>query len=537
MILTQLDPPLSEGAHKVAEVLAELPLASAQDLIAVMRCKPATLYRRLKELRDASLGDSVKLGWTRERTDRLFFTDEGIAKSGRSPISWHDQGHRCRLLERFPSVEWFYPMVGSVEGMGQFKAFQWVEDKGLDAAAEFQDGWVALFWSGYLQSEEIIYERLVRLSQDISELMPTKELTWPGMLCYVVSDQWQRTLVNRVARYARLDEMVSVCCVADDSRTGIRTPLDSRGWIHQPTYRHDVGGWPWQKRVQDSLWSKKRGVGVSGVLDVVAQWPGITMSQTRKMLGEGQNGRGADAGMKALQKHKFVTRVKNDDKKHGSTDGQYHYSLAPKGIDCLVRGDRTKFSSYKRRGLANSWVEKPKLRDHEEGVISLMAQFADAEVPVTPGWRSWEHLGNRGIAPDGLVYLERTPLDSGWHYVEYERSARGRTRVEKKLAGYCSSNRQNRWPVMVTCWNDEVESRFHEVAESYNLSLLTSTIERLERYGPMNNGQCWQLFHVPVVVGLLSEEKGRAVSLRPSLVDRTGSPFIEGLAALPGTAS
>ena len=90
---------------------------------------------------------------------------------------------------------------------------------------------------------------------------------------------------------------------------------------------------------------------------------------------------------------------------------------------------------------------------------------------------------------------------------------------------------------MVVCWNDEVESRFHEVAESYNLSLLTSTIERLKRYGPTNNGQCWQLFHVPVVVGLLSEEKGRAVSLRPSLVDRTGSPFIKGLAALPGTAS
>ena len=90
---------------------------------------------------------------------------------------------------------------------------------------------------------------------------------------------------------------------------------------------------------------------------------------------------------------------------------------------------------------------------------------------------------------------------------------------------------------MVVCWNVEVEYRFHEVAESYNLSLLTSTIERLKRYGPMNNDQCWRLFDVPVVVGLLSEEERWTVSLRPSLVDRTGSPFIEGLAALPGTAS
>ena len=118
----------------------------------------------------------------------------------------------------------------------------------------------------------------------------------------------------------------------------VRNPQPSRGWIDQPAFHHDLGGWPWVKRVEASPWSKERGVTVSRVLDVVAQWPGITMSQCRQMLGEGPTGRGADAAMKTLREHRFVDRIQNG--------RATHYFPTSRGINCLVRRDRTKTTTF-----------------------------------------------------------------------------------------------------------------------------------------------------------------------------------------------
>ena len=153
MELTQLSQKSPQITQRLTEVLAELPLASARNLAAVMGREPAVLYPPLRNLQEAGLVDSAILGCTRERTARWCFTDKGRAQMGMEPISWHDEAHRCRLLERFPSLEWFYQVLGSVEEMGRFQAFQWVEGLGFDAAAKFENGWIALFWSGYLQTE------------------------------------------------------------------------------------------------------------------------------------------------------------------------------------------------------------------------------------------------------------------------------------------------------------------------------------------------------------------------------------------------
>ena len=154
-----------------------------------------------------------------------------------------------------------------------------------------------------------------------------------------------------------------------------------------------------------------------------------------------------------------------------------------------------------------------------------------------PGWRSWEHLIHSAISPDALVYLKDTPLDSGWHYVEYERSARSQSRVWKKLAGYRSDKRQNAWPVMVICWNSEVESLFQDVALGSDISMFTTHIKRLEAYGPMNNGHCWNLIDEPVVIGRLPEDEVGAVSEGTDPEGGTEGALTDGLAASPGTAS
>ena len=95
-----------------------------------------------------------------------------------------------------------------------------------------------------------------------------------------------------------------------------------------------------------------------------------------------------------------------------------------------------------------------RLQDHEDGVMELMGEFAAAGLVGAAGWRCWEHMGGSGgIAPDGLVYVEHSPYGPGWHYLEYERSARGRSRVERKMRGYASPRRINDWPVLMVVWD------------------------------------------------------------------------------------
>ena len=74
-------------------------------------------------------------------------------------------------------------------------------------------------------------------------------------------------------------------------------------------------------------------------------------------------------------------------------------------------------------------------------VMLLLQEFMEAGCEVEPGCRSWEHLGagEGGIAPDGMVYLTFGPFVSGWHYIEFEKSAKGRKRAgrNRRFAPEC----------------------------------------------------------------------------------------------------
>ena len=61
------------------------------------------------------------------------------------------------------------------------------------------------------------------------------------------------------------------------------------------------------------------------------------------------------------------------------------------------------------------------------------------------------------------MLLRHSPYGPGWHYVEYELRARGGSRVVKKLRGYGSARRRDRWPVLVVVRDEGVERTFQEV--------------------------------------------------------------------------
>ena len=485
--------PVSARASDVAHTLLHLPLASALDVAVVRRCQVSGVYSKLWELRAAGFADSMSLGWSRQRAARWWLTDDGLAVLGAVGGSWHDDWARCRLLERFPSVEWFYQVAGSLDCMGALEAFQWLDGISFDAAVRYARGWVALFWSGQWQSEKGMFDRLERLGSDLTACAIFDESAWPGLRLFVVMDEWQRELVYRAVYKHHLQDSSAVYCLADDSWSGSRTPGRSRGWVYQPPQLRDLGGWPWEKRVQRAFSSDSGGTVVGRVLDAVAEWPGMTLAMGRLALGEGGASRRAQNSCKWLVDAGLVDR---------RLDGvRYRYSLSSRGINLLARRDRVNYGLSRDRSHVLTWPDHPRLRAHEDGVMSLMGQFMEAGLSIAAGWRSWEHLGGGGaISPDGMVYLRHGPYGPGWHYVEYERSARGYRRVGRKLNGYLSPRRQDHWPVLVVAWDDRAEAVFWELARGGNLPMLTTNVRRLRESSAVGSTGCWSMYGLDVTI-------------------------------------
>ena len=494
MVLLSEDLVVSKSERRVLDVLVELPLCSVSDIAGVLGCQASTLYRPLSELQSAGLADSVMLGCTMKRTSRWFLTDDALRGLGRLGSSWHEEVGRCRILERLPAAEWFYHVVGTLEGLGKLESFEWFEGRCFDAAARFEYGWVTLWWCGMLQTEGVVYERLESLSMDLMSLPAMGSSPWPSMLCFVTNDRWEREVVSRVARRQVFSDMVSVWCVSDGLRSGASDYQPHRGWVYQPVLERETGGWLWEPRVEDSLWSGMGGVAVYRMWDAVVQWPGITASMCKQLLGDGSSSRTTERSLKVLLDDEMIERVR-------SVDG-YRYFVSSKGIDRLARRDRVAFKDYSGRAMAQSWLNMPDRRGHEEGNLDLVGRFLENRLSVAAGWRCSEHgVTGRGIDPDAAVCLLQGPFGAGWHYIEYERSARGRYKVSRKLVGYASKSRVDNWPVLFVCWDDEAEMVFQDVGEDLGIRLLTTTIDRLAECGPVDNSECWSLFGRKVLVG------------------------------------
>ena len=493
---TQLETPIgvSESAHNLLDRLVDLPLASVRDLQPLSDRGSTVVYQRLGKLRDHGLVDSASLGWYGSTASRWFLTDQALFTLGRLDSTWHEEGNRCRLLERLPSLEWFYRVVPEIKDLGAFQSFHWLDKVSIDAVVRYRHGWVAMFWSGIFQSEEAIAARLERLGKDLRELSVSREAPWPGLLVFVTSDQWQRELVYRAARRYNLQDQVAVWCARDGTRAGARNAHASRGWISQPIEFRSTGGWSWEQRLQASPWVERRGDLVGQVFDVISQWPGAALKMVRQDLREAPTGRTAQNACNILYARGFIDRLWDA--------GRYRYRTTSRGVDRLARRDRVHYSDCTDRVDSLSWVNQVGLRAHEDGVMSIMDCFLARGLHVAAGWRSWEHLGlSGGIAPDGLVFLERSPYGPTWAYLEYERTAKGEARVQRKLRSYGSVRRGDHWPVLLVCWDESAESNFQQVGLRTFIPMLTTTIERLEEHGPLDNLRCWSIYGTPALIG------------------------------------
>ena len=127
--------------------------------------------------------------------------------------------------------------------------------------------------------------------------------------------------------------------------------------------------------------------------------------------------------------------------------------------------------------------------EHERGLGALVARFREGGCEVAPGWRGVESHGADGsVHPDALVYISSGPFGSGWHYVEYERSARYPSSIRRKLRVLLNPSFTPRFPFLYVCRSSALRA-FLDAAEGLPVAVATTGDVRLRPV--LGDLTCW----------------------------------------------
>ncbi len=490
---------LSRAAERCRSLLLQAPLACVNDLTGLAGIGRSTITNGVLELEDAGLAKRHSLGWNRRLQSRWWLTPGGcVGLPGAEMGHWNEECNLARLLERLPLAENFYACAGAFPDLGGFDEFRWLARVSADAAINFDLGWAAFFWTGLAENRRDLEKRCGKFEQDMLQLSAAGVFSWPSAYVFVAVDCFQVESARQAAAvHGWLPQFYGWCCVHGCFEVAGQ-PAERRGWVFQVPPLSDLGGWSWEKRLESTMWQWRNGWGAAQLMNLLLSWPGMSRPALRRFLQEGPNNTWVKAYIRVMRKEGLLEEVE--------FGRQTRLGLSPKAVQLLRQLDGVSYSSMSRHVLSQSWQSGRRIRRHEDGIMDLMARFAEAELPTAVGWRYWEYLGGSGgLAPDGLVKLNQSPYGPGWAFVEYERSARSDARVRRKLNGFASERRSNRWPVLLVCWDDPVEEVYWDVGLDLGstwegIPLLTTTVERLEALGPLHP-ECWLCYGEPAPLG------------------------------------
>lgn len=487
---------LAPAVSWMAWRLVDLPLASAGDLAGVTGLSRVEVNRRLQLLREAGLTECAELSWYRRRSPRWWLTDRCLALM-EWPVgwSWQDEGGRAQLLQRLAVVEGLYSLAGLDYGLGPFREFRWVYGHGFEAAARYQGGWVALWWSGIMETRSRFSDRIMAFGENLQKLRGTELSPVPAAFGVAVGDSWQRELVNLVLHEWGVLRNSVVWSAADGSVSGLANlalMAEGGGWLAVPEYQREMGGWSWAKRVGESFCAQDWGAVGALALDRAWEWPGMGSTLA---LGGGDlhYGRGV---LRQMVEARFLDRFKAV----GPRDSEY--GLAKRGVEAVRRRDGV--SRGKGRGrfeLAQVKERRERIWEHEKGIMGFVGQLARSGLTVHVGIRAWENIvGGKALSPDAVVWFERSPFGPGWHYVEYERAAKQPSQVAGKLRGYLAEGRRNRYPVLFIVGTARIEELFQDAARDGKLDLATTNFKRLKE-SKGTGGPIWSYYGKMVELG------------------------------------
>ena len=257
-----------------------LPLATAKDLAGVVGKSHQQAQGALTKLEDLKLVRQDRFGSFTprgKRAGRWRLTERALEAEELLGETSHDEGNVCYLLFLLPMLSFFYHVLGQIKNLGNLVDFLWTDGLAMDAAATFERGWIALYWSGPQETENEIAGRMSAILDDVGGRSGRPAPAWPCCSVWVVADQWQRELFNRAASKEGSDS-VSVWCVDDGSRSGVMEPNPrwGRGWLRQTIRQRGEGDWSWDKRVARSIWSQTNGYANYRMLRLAHNFAGMT---------------------------------------------------------------------------------------------------------------------------------------------------------------------------------------------------------------------------------------------------------------------
>ena len=484
------------------------------------------------------------LGATLRNSKRAHLSEIAALKVGSGYVGWNGEAALAGLLERLPLVEHSYRVAAGYAGKPGLHSFQWILGDAIQAAARISHTeWIAICWSGPQETEHDLLMRMRKLDADlrrlgVSALDPSIpwHAAYPSLFAFVVSDAWQGELVRRASHRAGIEHRVDVYCAAEQLWVGGRQPLGpGAGWLHALPPVRDMGGWPFEKRAQDSPFALSNGRSVYQVSDLLHQFGGVGITNLAK-LGGGMNQKQVDAALDVLFDHRRardvdlklsrLVRSKNRDVKDsksstrtvrlGNGAQDIRYGLTSRALESIRLRDGYNITHSQGISRVISWDEQmyDRQRGHEDKALEVLAGFGAAKLPVAAGWRADDKFpvggiepGDEfrigGINPDGIIFLTESPYGPGCHYLEVERRAQHEGTLKNKFKSYLSDNRSSYSPgpgdpppLLFFCPSERIEALVHQIAAGF--PVLTITEKRWRQNTPFDG---WSQFGTRVRLG------------------------------------
>ena len=171
---------LNTPERTALSAMARIPLGSIQECALILGKSPNNLYtpiRNLLEARvdsrdEAGLLESHVMGATKQRVDRFWVREPSRTLTASPNQPWHDEFLRSQLLARLPLVENFYPVLAELQDdLGGLLDARPSQSQSHDMIARFEKGWVALFYSGVLETTAHLEARFASFHEEMFDVV------------------------------------------------------------------------------------------------------------------------------------------------------------------------------------------------------------------------------------------------------------------------------------------------------------------------------------------------------------------------------
>ncbi len=501
-------------SERIMAGVYQMPLISITDLAGCLRLSTRTIRTHTNDPATREKIEGRTLAATHRPTERRYLTEDAARAMGQGYAGWNSRWGLSTLLKHLPMVEHFYKVAAQCSGDHGVYGFQWIFGDAIDAAARLTpETWIALIWSGYWETEDALYEKMLSIDADLRRMgvsatdpaVPDPAAI-PTAIVFVTCDLWQAQLVRRAAYRAGMTGWVNTYCASTgDWPHGPMLPRKSRGWIYWPLTDRDLGSWSWERRLDDSLASRPDGLTLHKTRDALTQWSGNRTTVLARLAG-GERLDRLNEALAALIPRRMAERVElerpassqPEEPTDPTAKPDVRYGAGSIGVSQIAERDRVSPAMSARRSRALTWNDEKyrAQRRHEDLVHRVMAAFGRAKCPVAAGYRCSERFPGGGVYPDGLVYFNNGPFGPRWYYIEVELSAVFPKRASRKISGYASTDRRLFFPgddepppVLWMVRNERMEKIYHQAADG--LSMLTTPMNRWNFRAPFEG---WSYF-------------------------------------------